>query len=320
MKILVAEDDLVTRRILEAYLVKWGYEAVMVADGREAWRHLQQDDAPSLAILDWMMPGMDGTTICREVRKLHHQPYIYLILLTARGYKEHLIEGLEAGADEYLTKPFDPYELKARLRAGARIVELQDSLIQAREALREQAMHDSLTLLLNRRATLDFLLSELVRAKRKHHPLSVMMVDIDFFKSVNDRFGHLGGDEVLCEVARRLRNSARTYDLVGRFGGEEFLIVAPGCGTAESLIQAERLRAVVCSQPITLKDLPVTVTISVGAATTLDPSQQNMEALLTAADKALYRAEANGRNRAEGDSSVTGPSPNLDPRKDSVSG
>ena len=254
MKILVAEDDLVTRRILEAYLVKWGYEAVMVADGQEAWRLLQQDDAPSLAILDWMMPGLDGTTICREVRKLNRQPYIYLILLTARGYKEHLIEGLEAGADEYLTKPFDPYELKARLRAGARIVELQDSLIQAREALREQAMHDPLTLLLNRRASLDFLLSELARAKREHHPLSLMMVDIDFFKSVNDRFGHLGGDEVLCEVARRLRKSARTYDLVGRFGGEEFLIVAPGCGAAQGLVQAERLREVVGSQPITLKD------------------------------------------------------------------
>ena len=319
MKILVAEDDLVTRRILEAYLVKWGYEAALVADGQEAWRLLQRDDAPSLAILDWMMPGMDGTSICREVRKLNRQPYIYLILLTARGYKEHLIEGLEAGADEYLTKPFDPYELKARLRSGARIVELQDSLIQARDALRDQAMHDSLTLLLNRRASLDFLLSELVRAQREHHPLSVMMLDIDFFKSVNDRFGHLGGDEVLCEVARRLRKSARSYDLVGRFGGEEFLIVAPGCATAQGLIQAERLREVVCSAPIPLKDLSVTVTISVGVATTLDPRRENMEALLAAADKALYRAKAAGRNRVEGDSSSAGPSPQLDPHKNSGS-
>jgi diguanylate cyclase (GGDEF)-like protein len=320
MKILVAEDDLVTRRILEAHLVKWGYEVVMVADGQEAWGILEEDDAPSLAILDWMMPGMDGTTICREVRKVNRQPYIYLILLTARGYKEHLIEGLEAGADEYLTKPFDPYELKARLRAGARIVGLQDSLIQAREALREQAMHDSLTHLLNRRASLDFLLSELVRAKREHHPLSVMMVDIDFFKSVNDRFGHMGGDEVLCEVARRLRKSARTYDLVGRFGGEEFLVVSPGCGNAGCLTQAERLREVVSSRPITFKDISATVTISMGVATTLDPGRQNMDALLAAADKALYRAKANGRNRVEGDSSATGPSPELDPQKDQASG
>ncbi len=318
MKILVAEDDPVTRRMLEAYVVKWGYEAVMVADGQEAWQLLQQNNAPRLAILDWMMPGLDGTAICRAVRKLDLQPYIYLILLTARGYKQDLVEGLEAGADEYLTKPFDPHELKARLRSGARIVELQDSLIQAREALREQAMHDPLTHLLNRRATMDFLLSELSRAAREQNSLSVMMVDIDFFKSVNDRFGHLPGDEVLCEVARRLRTSARIYDLVGRFGGEEFLVVAPGCSNTEGLIQAERLREMVCSQPITLKDLSVKVTISVGVATTLDPNQQVMEALLTAADEALYRAKAAGRNRVEGESAAP-PFPKPNAGKGSVS-
>ena len=307
MKILVAEDDLVTRRILEAYLAKWGYEVVMVANGREAWELLQKDDTPRLAILDWMMPGLDGTSICREVRKRNLQPYIYLILLTARGYKQDLIEGLESGADEYLTKPFDPYELKARLRSGARIVELQDNLIQAREALRELAMRDPLTNLLNRRATLDCLLSELSRADREKNPLSVMMVDADHFKSVNDSFGHLAGDEVLCEVARRLRTSARTYDLVGRFGGEEFLVVAPACRSADGLIQAERLREVVCSLPITLKDKSVTVTISVGVATTLDPNPRNMEALLNAADNALYRAKAAGRNCVAGETSATPP-------------
>ena len=320
MKILVAEDDLVTRRILEAYLAKWGYEAVVAADGQEAWRLLQQDDAPRLAILDWMMPGMDGTFICRGVRKLNLQPYIYLILLTARDYKEDVVKGLEAGADEYLTKPFDPYELKARLRSGARIVELQDSLIQAREALREQAMHDPLTHILNRRATLDFLTSELIRAVREHNPLSVMMVDIDLFKSVNDKYGHLAGDEVLCEVARRLRISVRTSDLVGRFGGEEFLVVAPACCTAGGMIQAERLRDVVCSQPIIIKDRSVTVTISVGVATTLDPRRHEMEGLLTAADEALYRAKAAGRNRVEGETLAPHPFPKPDPQKDSVSG
>lgn len=304
MKILVAEDDPVTRRMLEAYLVKWGYEALIVADGQKAWQLLQQDQAPRLAILDWMMPGMDGTSICREVRKSNLQPYIYLILLTARGYKQDVIAGLEAGADEYLTKPFDPYELKARLRSGARIVELQDSLIQAREALREQAMHDPLTHLLNRRAALDFLTSELSRGAREKNPLSVMMVDIDHFKSINDRFGHPAGDEVLSEVGRRLRTSARSYDLVGRFGGEEFLVVAPSCRTADGLIQAQRLREVVCSQPITFKDLSVTVTISVGVATVHDPHQQDMEGLLSAADNALYRAKAAGRNRVEGESSA----------------
>jgi len=301
MKILVAEDDLVTRRMLEAYLSKWGYEVVKASDGQEAWQILQQEQSPRLAILDWMMPGMDGTSICREVRQLNLQPYVYIILLTARGYKEDIIEGLEAGADEYLTKPFDPYELKARLHSGARIVELQDRLIQAQEALRQQAMWDPLTNLLNRRATLDFLLAELSRSKREQTPLSLMMLDIDHFKSVNDRFGHLTGDKVLREVARRLRTSARTYDLVGRFGGEEFLVVAPRCRAADSMIQAERLRESVCSPPMALKDTSVAITISVGVTTTRDANQLDIEALLNAADNALYRAKAAGRNRVEGD-------------------
>ena len=147
-----------------------------------------------------------------------------------------MIEGLEAGADEYFTKPFDPYELRARLRAGARIVELQDSLIQAREELRDQAMHDSLTHLLNRRAIYGVPGCRNWAAPRANtNPLSVMMVDIDHFKSVNDKFGHPAGDEVLCEVSRRLRASARTYDNVGRFGGEEFLVVAPGCDATPGL-------------------------------------------------------------------------------------
>jgi diguanylate cyclase (GGDEF)-like protein len=308
MKILVAEDDLVTRRILQAYLAKWGYEVVTVPDGRQAWELLQQDDAPRLAILDWMMPELDGTSVCREVRRLNRQPYIYLILLTARGYHEDVVTGLEAGADEYLTKPFDPYELRARLRAGARIVELQDSLIQAREALREQAMHDYMTHLLNRRATMDFCVSELSRATREQHPLSAMMVDIDDFKSINDRFGHLTGDGVLCEVAGRLRTCTRTYDAVGRFGGDEFLVVVPGCGTAQALAQAERLREVVCAQPITFNDLSINVTVSVGVATLCRPTQHGLQALIASADQALYRAKAGGRNRIEGGSAANRPS------------
>jgi diguanylate cyclase (GGDEF)-like protein len=301
MKILVAEDDLVTRRMLEAYLVKWGYEVVVVADGQQAWQILQQENAPRLALLDWMMPEMDGMSICREARRLNLQPYIYLILLTARKYQEDVIAGLEAGADEYLTKPFDPYELKARLRTGARIVELQDSLIQAREALRDQAMHDALTQLFNRRATMDILAAELSRASRDLKPLTVMMVDIDHFKSVNDRFGHPAGDAVLCEVASRLRSSMRAYDTVGRFGGEEFLVVAPGCDSTPCRAQAERLREVICSQPITVKDLSINVTVSVGAVTARDPRPQDLEALLSVADKALYLAKERGRNRVEGE-------------------
>ena len=313
MKILVAEDDLVTGRMLQTYLVKWGYEAQIVTDGLQAWQILQQENAPRLALLDWMMPEMDGMSICREVRRLNIQPYIYLILLTARRYQEDVVAGLEAGADEYLTKPFDPYELRARLRAGARIVELQDSLIQAREALRDQAMHDALTQLLNRRAAMDFLSAELGRAARDPKPLTVMMVDIDHFKSVNDRFGHPAGDAVLCEVSRRLRASIRSYDSVGRFGGEEFLVVAPGCGTESGLVQAERLREVVSAQPVAVKDISIEVTVSVGVATSPEPKPQHLESLLSAADKALYRAKENGRNRIEGESWWSPATLRLDP-------
>lgn len=303
MKILVAEDDLITGRMLQTYLAKWGYEVQIVTDGLQAWQILQQENAPRLALLDWMMPEMDGMSICREVRRLNIQPYIYLILLTARRYQEDVVAGLEAGADEYLTKPFDPYELKARLRAGARVVELQDSLIQARDALRDLAMHNVLTHLLNRRAIMDFLATELGRAEREQRPLTVMMVDIDHFKSVNDKFGHPAGDGVLCEVSRRLRASIRTYDNVGRFGGEEFLVVAPGCDAAHGLAQAERLRNVVSSQPIAVKDNSVNATVSVGVATSQQLKPPHMEALLSAADKALYRAKERGRNRVEGESS-----------------
>jgi len=318
MKILVAEDDLITGRMLQAYLVKWGYDVLMVSDGLQAWRILQQENAPRLALLDWMMPEMDGMSICREVRRLNIQPYIYLILLTARRYQEDVVAGLEAGADEYLTKPFDPYELRARLRAGARVVELQDSLIQAREALRDLAMHDPLTQLLNRRASMDFLLAELGRAERDQKPLTVMMVDIDHFKSVNDRFGHPAGDGVLCEVSGRLRASIRAYDSVGRSGGEEFLVVAPGCDAEPGLRQAERLREVVCSQPILVNGISLNITVSVGVATSLKPKAQDLEALLAAADKALYRAKEKGRNCVEAESSLALFSPKIDQPEDSI--
>ena len=145
MKVLIAEDDSISRRMLEAFLVKWGYEVMVATEGEEAWGILQGNDAPRLAILDWMMPGRDGIDICRSLRQRKGRAYIYIILLTARGQKEDIVEGLEAGADDYVTKPFDPYELRARLRAGRRIVELQEQLLQAREALRDQASRDPLT-------------------------------------------------------------------------------------------------------------------------------------------------------------------------------
>ena len=243
MQILIAEDDVITRRTLEALLVKWGYAVIVVRDGVEAWKILQGDAAPRLVILDWMMPGLDGIQICRQVRQRAAAPYVYILLLTAKGNQEDVINGLEAGADDYLTKPFHALELKARLRSGRRILELQQQLIAAREAFRLQATHDLLTGLWNHGAILDILQRELDRARRESNPLGVVMADLDHFKQVNDTYGHLAGDAVLREVAKRLSASVRPYDSVARYGGEEFLIVAPNCDPGSGLNLAQRLRS-----------------------------------------------------------------------------
>ena len=204
MKILVAEDDPTSRRLLEALLAKWEFEVISVSQGEAAWEILRQKDAPRMAILDWMMPGMDGVEVCRQVRKRGEAPHIYIIFLTAKGQKSEIVEGLEAGADDYLSKPFDSYELHARLRAGRRMVEMQDQLLAARDALQEEVIHDSVTGLLNRPGALSVLERELARADRMNSTVAVAMIDIDRFKTINDTYGHMAGDAVLREVLRRL--------------------------------------------------------------------------------------------------------------------
>ena len=179
MKILAAEDNLIFQSMVRNMLTKWGYDVISAADGMAAWEILQSEDAPRLAILDWMMPGLDGPEVCRRLRALGREPYIYILLLTARSQSHDLVEGIEAGADDYLRKPLNSMELRARLRAGRRIVELQEQLLLAREALRQQATHDGLTGLLNRSAVMEILQKELARSEREDQPLSVLLVDLD---------------------------------------------------------------------------------------------------------------------------------------------
>jgi len=292
VKILVADDDAVSRRLLEATLKKWHYDVVVAEDGDKAWDVLQREDAPQLAILDWVMPGMDGPEICREVRAFGDQRYIYLLLLTAKSEKEDLIKGMDAGADDFLTKPFDVQELRTRLRAGTRILELQ-------ETLRAQATHDSLTGLWNRAATFDFLRRELSRARRQRAPVSIVMADIDHFKRINDTHGHLVGDVVLREIARRLSSAVRGYDVTGRFGGEEFLLVFPGCAVRNAVDRAEQLRACVNREPVETPEGPISVTLSLGVAGSEATRATDPDLLVRAADAALYRAKSSGRNRVE---------------------
>jgi len=297
MRVLIAEDDPVSCRLLELSLAQWDYQTVVVTDGAEAWKVLQQEDCPRLAILDWMMPHMDGSQICRELRKRTEQHYVYVILLTSKAEKDDLVEGLEAGADDYLIKPFNRDELKARLRSGARIVELQQQLIDAREALREQATYDSLTGALNRGAILELLQRELARSNREGSSLCLAIADVDHFKSINDTHGHLVGDAVLREAIQRLRSKIRPYDSIGRYGGEEFLIVTSNGNATGALNMAERLRASIADKPFETKEGIITVTVSLGVA--IRKGAITAETLIRFADSALYRAKHGGRNRVE---------------------
>ena len=300
--VLVAEDDASSRFRLQTALRTWGYAVTSVVDGRQAIAELARPDGPSLAVLDWSMPEADGLEVCRTIRRKADGHYVYAILLTSHDRDEDVIAGFDAGADDYVTKPFNTRELRARIRSGARIVQLQHQLVAAREELREKAMHDPLTSLLTRGAFFEISEHECARAKRSRTPLSIVMADIDHFKSINDRFGHPGGDEVLREVARRLQTTFRKEDAVGRYGGEEFVALAIGCDGPDAMGLAERFRQAVHSQPFVIGADLLDVTTSVGVVT--GTAADGMPELVRAADEALYAAKTAGRNRVVAATSV----------------
>jgi two-component system, cell cycle response regulator len=297
MKILIAEDDTVSRRLLEATLQKWGYEVFAVNDGMQAWELLQSPQPPKLVVLDWMMPGLDGVEICRKVRGQISKPYTYILLLTARGQRGDLIAALDAGADDFISKPFDPHELKGRLRAGERIIDLQDELIKTREELHYLATHDSLTRLLNRPAVFAELCRALARANRQSNSTAIAMADLDHFKAINDTYGHSVGDAVLCEISRRMASSLRPYDTLGRYGGDEFLVIFEGCNPHDGSQLADRLRKCISEEKILVENTSISVTISLGVAATGTWKTEDAISLIRYADMALYKAKNSGRNR-----------------------
>jgi two-component system, cell cycle response regulator len=293
--VLVAEDDPVFRHLLDRQLRSWAYRVVTVSNGQEAWDALQKPGSPDLLILDWMMPGLDGVELCSRIRQEQKDRYEYILLLTGKDEKQDVIDGLNSGADDYLTKPFDIRELRARLRAGKRILALQRELIRAREALRFEATHDALTGLWSRGAALQLLSVEMQRCARSNTCTGILMVDLDHFKKVNDTYGHLTGDDVLKEAAFRISQAVRSYDFVGRYGGEEFLAILTDCTPEDLRIVAERIRATVADLPIRTRTAEVKATVSIGGVVS-NNGAHDLE-FLAAADAGLYEAKRAGRNR-----------------------
>ncbi len=296
MRILLVDDDPVSLKPFETVLRAWGHSVETAFDGDEAWNKLQNPQVPDVVVLDWMMPHMDGLELTQRIRKRTNTPYVYVIMVTFRSDPGDLLAGFDAGVDDFLRKPADLDEFQVRLKAAERIVDLQNELIDAREALRRQAMQDPLTRILNHGAILGTLSREMDRSRREEQPLSLILADLDEFKAVNDTHGHVAGDQVLVEVARRLRRSLRSYDAVGRYGGEEFLVVLPNTDPKEAVRLAHRIRKTISERPFQVGTSNVRLTVSQGVCSWTVPELVPTDELIRVADQALYRVKESGRD------------------------
>jgi diguanylate cyclase (GGDEF)-like protein len=295
-RVLVAEDHKGRRRMLVQMLNSWGFEAVPAANGSEALQIADQKRPPELIILSRMLPDIDVFELCQRLGNLQSDYAPYILVLAMQNDKHDIVRALEAGAAEYLTTPFEAMELRARLMVAVRILNRQETLVTSRDRFRLLATKDPLTGLWNRRSIQQILKDELERAGQSERTTGVLLIDLDHFKNVNDTYGHLAGDFVLQEASRRLKGSLRAYDSIGRYGGEEFLIVVPAAGEAELCELAERLRKAVADVPIRVGENEIRLTLSVGAA--IAPSHVNLSSdVLGGADAALYDAKRRGRNR-----------------------
>jgi two-component system cell cycle response regulator len=294
MRVLVAEDDVTSRTILTAILHKWGYEVVSAVDGEQALQLLQQPESPRLALLDWSMPGLSGIEVCSRLRVSQAHDSVYIIILTAKSEKKNIVEGLNAGANDYIVKPYDNDELQARINVGRRMVEIQSELESAKRALLHEVMYDSLTGVYNRKAILNHLKKELSRTIRTGGIIGIGMCDLDHFKKVNDKYGHQTGDEILKGFTRLVNANLREYDLIGRYGGEEFLIIIPSCGDPEKMMDFSRLCNVISASKIHTRSGELSITVSIGV--TQSDGKDSVDKILNEADNALYKAKDIGRN------------------------
>ena len=305
MRILIAEDDPPSRLIHQMIVEKCGHEALVTENGEEAWKIFQTTEV-DVVLSNWMMPGCDGIELCHRVREHEGSAYTYFILLTARGDKEHLLQGIQAGADDYLTKPLDAEELSVRLISASRVTSLHRQLTEKTQSLEklnrllfEQARKDPLTQLGNRLQLHEDLEVMSGRMDRYGHTYSALLCDVDFFKPYNDRYGHISGDEVLVEVADTVARHLRSGDKAYRYGGEEFLVVLPEQSLEDARGVAERIRQAVEDLDILhdAKEPPGGITISAGVSSLSAQDGRPIGALLAEADAALYRAKRSGRNR-----------------------
>lgn len=297
LKILIVEDEPTARDSLRILLEKSRYDVIATSDRIEALEYLNRDDEPAqLIVANWMMPGTDGIELCKSIREDQTLPYCFIILLSIRTNSEDIVRGLDAGADDYLMKPYNPDVLRSRILAGTRILRLQRELESANQRLRIMASTDGLTSLLNRNAIMGVLNDEVARAQRDGTTMAVVMSDIDHFKKVNDVHGHITGDHVLTEYSGRITAGLRTYDSVGRYGGEEFLIIMPNIPAEGAKDVVERLRYNVESTQFHADSQKLTITSSFGIAWGHPKDFGNQNDFIRTADNMMYQAKNQGRN------------------------
>ncbi|MCP4716281.1 MAG: diguanylate cyclase [Deltaproteobacteria bacterium] len=297
MKVLIADDDNVTRLTISKNLQKWGYEILTAENGAQAWQFLQEKDPPRIAILDWMMPEIDGVEICRKLHHSSDSPLIYTILLTTRNEKEDLVYALENGAHNFQSKPISRDELRAHISVGKRLVQADDRIKSYAKEMERLAATDHLTGINNRRHFLEHAEQELRRSQRYKRELSVLMLDIDHFKQINDTHGHAAGDQTLKALAETCLNTLRINDIFGRIGGEEFAALLPETSGPSAMIAAERIRTALEKTAVPCSSTSISFTVSIGV-TTLEHTDKNIETIIKRADSALYTAKENGRNQS----------------------
>lgn len=307
MRILVADDDAISRLLIERNLQVLGHETQLASDGTEAWAAFQSRSC-DVVISDWMMPGLDGLELCRRVRSSPKGAGTYFILVTSRDGRQQVVDGMEAGADDHLSKPVDLNALQVRLIAAARVAALhhqlneqQAKLVQLNRELTVLARYDVLTGLRNRLSLDEDLKLLRARSTRYEHPYAISLLDVDHFKNYNDAYGHVAGDHALSAVGAAIKSGARLEDGLYRFGGEEFLCIFPEQSPAEALAATNRIRTRVEALAIPHSGNPPygVVTLSGGIATVSPGHDLPAEDLLKEADTALYQAKDRGRNRVE---------------------